>query len=320
LIAATRFPNDFDAIVARAPAYSFTELFQAFVANAKAFHAPGGAMGTAKVKLIADAVVAQCDAADGVKDGLVSNVEACTFDPAVLRCSAGADTGETCLSDAQVRSARTVYGPTLRADGSMVYPGWGPGGEDLSWATWLTSTPSAQFLLGSGLVKYWVTQDPAADLFTFDPEKFQPELNLTGSILDATPDLREFLAQGRKLILVHGTHDAAISYKGTVKYFNDVATKVGGAAVRDAGVEFFLQPGVQHCRGGVGPDTVELVDAVAKWADGGKRPSEQGIVSRKLDATGATLLARPLCRYPTFPKYKGTGDVNSADSYTCQAS
>ncbi|MCY1546128.1 Mono(2-hydroxyethyl) terephthalate hydrolase [compost metagenome] len=86
-------------------------------------------------------------------------------------------------------------------------------------------------------------------------------------------------------------------------------------------MEFFLQPGVQHCAGGVGPDTVDLVDAVAKWRERGTRPSTQNIVASKLDmTTKAPVLTRPLCKYPGFPKYKGSGDVNSADSYTCQNS
>ncbi|MEF7613570.1 tannase/feruloyl esterase family alpha/beta hydrolase [Aquincola sp. MAHUQ-54] len=322
LIQATRFPNDYDGIVVRAPAYSFTELFQAFVANGKALNAPGGQINDAKAALIGNAVRAQCDAADGVADGIVSHQEACSFDPAALRCTAG--DADTCLTDAQIHTVNTIYGELRRADSSLVYPGWGPGGEGLGWPAWVTGTAvggtGLQFQFGSGLIKYWVTQDPAFDVLTFNPENYAPALGLAASTLDAGPDLRTFFARGGKMVLVHGTHDWAISYKGSIKYFNDVAATVGGASVRDASMEFFLQPGVQHCSGGVGPDTVELVDAVAKWAESNTRPSAQGIVARKLDTAGAIQASRPLCRYPTFPKYKGSGDVNAAESYTCQAS
>lgn len=323
LIQATRFPNDFDGIVVRAPAYSFTELFQAFIANGKALAAPGGQLSDAKVSLIAKTVTAQCDALDGAADGIVSNQAACSFNPAVLRCSAG--DAPTCLTDPQIATANTIYSELKRADGSSVYPGWGPGGEDQGWPLWVTGSAvggtGLQFQFGSGLVKYWVTGNPAFDVLTFDPEIYSAGLRLAATTLDATPDLRSFFGQGGKMILAHGTHDWAISYKGSIKYFNDVATAVGGASTRDASMEFFLQPGVQHCAGGVGPDTVDLVDAVAKWREGGTKPSTQNIVTTKIDpASKATVLARPLCKYPSFPKYKGNGDLKAAESYSCQTS
>lgn len=323
LIQATRFPNDFDGIVVRAPAYSFTELFQAFVANGKALAAPGGQLSDAKVSLIGKTVTAQCDALDGVADGIVSNQEACTFDPAVLRCTAG--DADTCLTDPQIATAKTIYAELKRADGTSVYPGWGPGGEDLGWPVWVTGSAiggtGLQFQFGSGLVKYWVTGDPSFNVLGFDPEFYSAGLRLAATTLDATPDLRSFFGQGGKMILAHGTNDWAISYKGSIKYFNDVATAVGGTSTRDASMEFFLQPGVQHCAGGVGPDTVDLLGAVAKWREGGAKPSTQSVVATKLDpTTKAPMLARPLCKYPSFPKYKGSGDLNSADSYSCQSS
>jgi hypothetical protein len=307
----------------RAPAYSFTELFQAFVANGKALAAPGGQINDAKATLIGKTVTAQCDGLDGVVDGIVSNQTACTFNPAVLRCASG--DADTCLTDPQIATANTIYSELKRTDGTSVYPGWGPGGEDLGWPVWVTGTAvggtGLQFQFGSGLVKYWVTGNPAFDVLTFDPEIYTSGLRLAATTLDATPDLRSFFGQGGKMILAHGTNDWAISYKGSIKYFNDVATAVGGASTRDASMEFFLQPGVQHCAGGVGPDTVDLVDAVAKWREGGAKPSTQNIVAKKLDlTTQATVRTRPLCKYPTFPKYKGSGDLNSADSFSCQSS
>ena len=323
LIQATRFPNDYDGIVVRAPAYTFTELFQAFVANGKALAAPGGQISDVKAALIGNTITAQCDALDGVADGIVSNQEACTFDPAVLRCTAG--DADTCLTDAQIATANTIYSELKAADGTSIYPGWGPGGEGLGWPVWVTGTAvggtGLQFQFGSGLIKYWVTGDATFDVLNFVPADYAPALLLSATTLDATPDLRSFFGQGGKMVLVHGTNDWAISYKGSIKYFNNVATAVGGVAARDASMEFFLEPGVQHCAGGVGADTVDLVDAVSKWRESGTKPSTQNIVAKKLDATsGATQLARPLCAYPSFPKYKGGGDVNAAESYSCQTS
>jgi feruloyl esterase len=323
LIQATRFPNDYDGIVVRAPAYSFTKLFQAFVANGKALAAPGGQISDVKANLIGNAVTAKCDALDGVADGIVSNPAACTFDPAVLRCTAGDNDG--CLTNAQVATANTIYSELKSADGRSVYPGWAPGGEGGGWPTWVTGTAvggtGLQFQFGSGLIKYWITGDPAFNVLGFVPENYAPQLLLASTTLDATPDLRTFFGKGGKMVMAHGTNDWAISYKGSVAYIDDVARTVGGIAARDASLEFFLQPGVQHCSGGVGADTVDLVDSVSKWVESGVKPSAQRVVARQLDpATRATRFSRPLCKYPSFPKYSGSGDVNSADSYSCQTS
>jgi hypothetical protein len=164
-----------------------------------------------------------------------------------------------------------------------------------------------QFQFGSGLIRYWITQQPDFDVLTFNPELYRPELQLAATTLDATTDLATFFNRGSKMVLAHGTHDWAISYKGSIKYFGDVALSSGGESRRDASMELFLQPGVQHCAGGVGPDSVDLLAAVSSWVESGRRPSTQNVVAAKRDASGATTLSRPLCRYPTFPKYKGSG-------------
>ena len=323
LIQATRFPNDYDGIVVRAPAFSFTRLFQAFVANGKALAVPGSQISDVKAALIGNAVTAKCDALDGVADGIVSNHAACTFDPAVLRCTAGDN--DSCLTNAQVATANTIYSELKAADGKTIYPGWAPGGEGGGWPTWVTGTAVGgagfQFQFGSGLIKYWITGDPAFDVLKFVPENYTAELLLASTTLDATPDLRSFFGKGGKMVMVHGTNDWAISYKDSVGYIDEVARTMGGAAARDESMEFFLEPGVQHCAGGVGADTVDLVDSVAKWVESGTKPSEQRLVATQLDpTTGATRFSRPMCKYPSFPKYNGSGDVNSADSYTCQTS
>jgi feruloyl esterase len=321
LVQATRFPNDYDGIVVRAPAYSFTELFQHFVAIGQALREPGGAISDAKAAAISKAALAACDADDGLADGLVSRPQTCTFDPASLRCS-GSE-GDDCLTEPQISTARVIYSELKRADSRLVYPGWGPGGEDLGWPAWINGSTvggtGLQFQFGSGLIKYWITQDPGFDVLTFDPELYRPELALAATTLDASADLGTFFNRGGRMVLVHGTHDWAISYKGSVKYFNDVAMASGGEARRDQAMEMFLQPGVQHCSGGTGPDSVDLLAAVSTWVESGKRPSTQNIVARKRDPGGATVLSRPLCRYPTFPKYKGSGSEADAANFTCQA-
>jgi feruloyl esterase len=319
LIQASRYPEDFDGIVVRAPAYSFTQLLLAFNNNMKhMLGTPGGAITPAKASAIAGAVLSECDALDGIADGVISDAASCAFDPAELLCAAGDNDG--CLTDEQLNTAKTIYSEFKLDNGTSMYPGWGPGGEDQGWPPWLIgndTTPPLQQFFSDAFIRYWLVKDASFDSLTFDPEAYLPQIEEAAGILDASPDLNAFFAREGKMILVHGTYDWAISYKGSIKYFNDVATAVGGAATRDESMEFFLQPGVQHCFDGAGPDTIDLLDAITKWVEDGQRPSSANLVSTKLDTSGDVVLDRPLCQYPSYPRYNGTGDESSASSYTC---
>lgn len=323
LIQATRWPEDFDGVVARAPAYTFTGLLLAFNSNMKhMLGTPGGHISAAKVATMASAALEECDALDGSADGVISNVAACAFDPASLLCAAGDE--DTCLTQQQVETAQAIYGELKLADGTSIYPGWGPGGEDAleGFPVWLTGIPDsfpipAQMLLSESLIRNWIVKDPAYDTLQFEPESHLPEIAQVAETLDASTDLKAFFARKGKVILAHGTNDWAISYKGSVKYWNGVAEAVGGEAARDENMELFLQPGVQHCAGGSGADTVDLLAALERWVEEGEAPSTQGLVSSKLDMEGAVQFQRPLCKYPEYPRYNGSGDTNDAASYTC---
>ncbi len=318
LIQATRYPADFDGIVVRAPAYSFTELVLAFNNNMKHQNGtPGGAITAAKAGTVAAAVLKSCDALDGLADGIVSNIDKCAFDPSPLLCAA-ADS-DTCLTTEQLSTVKTIYAE-FKQSGNQVYPGWGPSGEDLGWPAWIIGDgmmASLQMFFAESLIRYWVVQDPSFNSLTFDPNSYLAQLADVAQTLDASFDLKSFFARQGKMILVHGTSDWAISYKGSIKYWNNVATAVGSAAARDESMEFYLQPGVQHCFGGVGPDSVDLVSAVDGWVTRGQRPSAANLVSKKYDMSGVVTMERPLCRYPQYPRYNGTGDQKVAASYTC---
>jgi feruloyl esterase len=133
-------------------------------------------------------------------------------------------------------------------------------------------------------------------------------------------NLERFRARGGKLILWHGGTDAAISQNGTAAYYQRVVQASGGQAAADSFVEYFPAPGVNHCMGGAGADTVNLLPALENWVEKGIAPSSANLVAAKVDLkTGASLLARPLCKYPFYPRYKGAGDPASAASFTCVA-
>jgi feruloyl esterase len=127
-----------------------------------------------------------------------------------------------------------------------------------------------------------------------------------------------FVGLGGKLILWHGTNDAALSYRSTTEYYQRVVHAMGGRANSDHFLRFYLAAGVNHCAGGPGADNTDLLAALDEWVTRHKAPGTLQ-AARTDPATGAVVLSRPLCEYPSYPRYNGQGDVNAASSFTCTA-
>ncbi len=325
-----RYPNLFDGVIARAPAYNWVGFMGAFNRTAKALAAPGGAFSAAKTATLAAAVRTTCDGLDGIVDGVVSNQTACNaaFNPATLRCAGGADTGNTCLSDAQL-AVVTSWTTDAVFTGSPTYrnAGWSlTGNEDDpgAWAAWETGngtvTNALQYFFQDTTVKNYLARDPAANSLTYSPwDQNQNALFAVASLNDATnTDLRPFRDSGAKLILWHGGNDAALSKNSTAEYYNNVKTTVGGPST-DTFVRFYIAPGVDHCAGGPGADTSDLLGALDTWVVNGTAPAT--LTAQKLDATGAVSFTRPLCQYPQYPRYTGPANdaaaAKLASNYTC---
>ncbi len=329
-----RYPNLFDGVIARAPAYNWVGLLGHFNRTAKALAAPGGGFPLAKTQLLAKAVRDACDGLDGIVDGVVANSAACTsavFDPASLRCAGGADTGNTCLSDAQL-AVVTSWTTDAAFTGSPSYRNarWNlTGNEDDAgaWPLWETGngtlTSALQYLFQDTTVKNYLARDPAANSLAYTPwDQNQNALFALASLNDATmADIRPFRDSGAKLLLWHGANDAALSSNATIEYFNNVKTAVGAASV-DTFARLYIAPGVNHCSGGPGADSADLLTALDNWVVNGTAPGT--LTAQKLNAaTGATDFSRPLCQYPQYPKY--TGPANNADAaklatnYTCSS-
>ena len=323
MIESERFPNDFDGIVARAPAANVM-VFTQFNRVAKAVRTPGGSLNAAKQTLLANAVLAQCDAQDGLADGIISKPQACNYDPAVLRCAGGTDTGNTCLSDAQISTVKTITTGITTADGVFSHPGYYFGAENSpnGWGEYIWANPglgdSLQGLFSDGFVRSFITRDLAYNTANWDVNQWLPEMSIIGSMFHAfNPDLSGLQARGAKMIVVNGATDTSVTAKDASRYY-DMVVQTMGQANADKVLETFIEPGVGHCLGGVGPDTVDLMKAVVTWVENGTPPSAQNLTLSKLDATtGAVTLARPLCKYPSYPRYKGSGDVNSAANFAC---
>lgn len=328
LMAAQRNPNLFDGIIARAPAYNWVGFMGQFNRTAKAAAAPGGAFSAAKTALLAGAVRAACDAQDGITDGVVSNPQACSFDPATLRCAGGADTGDSCLSDAQLAVVQSWTSPAAWAGGTYTNAGWAlSGNEDDpgAWGAWVTGNGNVQvalqYLFQDTTVKNYLARDRNQDSLAYTWDANPAALFGLAALNDATnTDLRPFKNSGAKLILWHGGNDSALSHKATTAYYQGVVNTLGGQAAADEFVRYYIAPGVDHCAGGPGADTTDLLTALDAWVTQGSAP---GTLSAAKQAGGNTTFTRPLCRYPQYPRYTGPANdataATQAANYTCTA-
>jgi len=305
LMEAQRYPEDFDAIIAGAPVYNQTRLHAAQMSLfTDIVKRPDSTLSTAKRTTVANAVMGECDALDGVKDGIVSNPQMCKFDPAQLLCKAG--DADTCLTLAQVETAKKAYSPVKLKTGEMVYPPHSFGYEP-QWRM-----PPASTLPGDSF-RILGHQDEKWNVNSFDLDAdLALALKNGGNEIDAiSPDLSKFKARGGKVILYHGWADPGPAPENTVNYLNAVQKQLGGN--NNDWMRLFLLPGVAHCGGGVGPDQADYLTPLEKWREGGTAPAQ--ILASRRDNS----MTRPLCAYPQIAKYSGSGDTNDAKNFACSA-
>ena len=327
LMAIQRNPDLFDGVIVRAPAYDWPGFMGAFNRNAKAIAASGAAFTAGKILLLAKAVRDTCDAADGIADGVVSNPSACNFDPAVLRCPGGSDAGDSCLSDAQLAVVNTWTSTSSFANGAYTYQGWAlTGNEDDpgGWPQWLTGATgngsgSAQFLLQDATVKSYLSNDPNANSLTYDWNSNTAALFTMAALNSATnADLSPFVSHGGKPLLWQGTSDMALSHRATTAYYQKLQATLGASTVGSF-ARYYQAPGVDHCSGGPGADSVNLVAVLDQWVTKDKAP--ENLVASKLNTDGSVAFTRPLCQYPQYPRYTGPSNdakaATLAENYTC---
>jgi feruloyl esterase len=321
---AQRYPDDYDGILAGAPANFITHLQAAQISFGLATQVdPTTSLlkPINKLPALHEAVLATCDALDGAEDGLIENPAVCPFDPQQLACT-GADS-QSCLTPPQVQAVQRIYADILRSDGTKIFPGF-PKGSESNWhlmaAGYLDSGGQVEF--AESLYRYFVFQDPDWDYATMDLERDVAYADRhVGEILNSNdPDLRPFRDRGGKLIQYHGWADWGITPYNSIDYFNAVTETVGGSLSEEARAEvqdfhrLFLMPGVSHCRGGAGPDTFDGLGALEAWVERGEAPEQ--ITAAKL-ADGEVVRTRPLCPYPEVARYNGSGSIDDADNFTC---
>jgi hypothetical protein len=345
-----RWPADWDGAIALYPAYNFTELTLQQLNSAEAFAAPGAFLDTAKRTVLYSAALQTCDALDGAADGVISNLAACyaTFNPATatlngtpIRCPGGIDSGDTCLSDAQVAALNTMNSPLVfnypLASGATSYPGYNvfiadTGINNPSPLEGFVSllalgsappafpvTPSMMFdaQISDGFIRYTVTGNPNFNSLTFNgaspPGLYASRLSELSALDANSTDLTPFAAKGGKLLLAHGTADLTVSTRATEYYFQQLQATMGRNNVA-AFVRFYEIPGLQHVFSTVFNAAWDNLTALENWVEKGIDPATNQIVMDTLAVPGRT---RPLCLYPTWPLYNGSGDINAAASFTC---
>jgi feruloyl esterase len=311
LMSAQKYPEDFDAIVAGAPANYQTHLHAWDLSvSVPVLKDPSSAVPAAKLEMVTRAVVNACDARDGVADGVLNNPAACAFDVAALQCKAG-DAAD-CLTAPQVAAMKRVYEPARTGGGHVVFPGKALGSE-AGFTPYVGGQQAPGISVGSFQVAY---NNPKWDPLTFDLNRDLPVVDdKVGSIVNAVnPDLRPFKARGGKLILYHGWNDTAISPGNAIDYYSSVLKRMGGR--QDDFIRLFMAPGMNHCGGGVGPNQVNWMAALERWREAGVAPDRidaYRVTNNRVDMT------RPLCPYPQVAQYKGTGSTNDAANFVCKA-
>jgi feruloyl esterase len=340
LMEAQRFPEDYDGILAGAPANYWTHLLTSALFDAQVTTTDAASyIPASKLSAIARAVNEACDGQDRVTDGVIDDPRRCRFDPTGVLCKDG--DAVTCLTPAQATALKKLYEGARHPDGRPMFPGFLPGAEEGEggWGTWITGPAPGRALLlafANGYFANMVYEKADWDYKTTSlPEALKAAEEKTARTLDATdPDLKPFKARGGKLILWHGWNDPAISALNTIDYYESV---VGAMRPDDAGsfLRLYMAPGVQHCADGPGPNSFgqsgdtrssdprqSLQFALEKWVEEGSAPgaivaTHYSAGSAAGQADGQAGATRPLCPYRQTAVYKGTGDTKDAANFTC---
>lgn len=344
MVALQRWGQDYDGVLAVFPALQWTSGFLKAqqVGLAMRSNSAAGWFSPVKALALRSAVLQACDALDGVADEIISNYSACLFDAATVRCPGGADAGDSCFSDPQLVALRLLETPAdlpyTLANGIKQAPAFNHGADwsgPIAVGFPLGSTEAFNIPLGGGtparptigwnhwfadgLVRYALMRDKNADTLQFDPLNpgpLLPRLQQLSATWDATnPDIRTFLDKGGKLILAHGQSDQLIQTQPTVDYYKVIVAKFGQQVI-DKSVRLYVVPGYAHV-GGVSFNAnqgMSVFPALEDWVENGVAPGTLIVTDTNVAARSRT---RPMCEYPGWPRYKGTGDINVASSFTC---
>ena len=344
LMEAQRHPEDYDAIIAGAPALDGSGGVSAWGWNQRVIRdAPDGVKIKGKLDAIERAALASCDAVDGVKDGVIDDPRQCTFKASSMLCT-GKQDGDECLTSTQAKVMDQLYAGPRASFGDGAPPGLEPGAESgaRGWNTlfdgWFGDGPQYHYVLQ--FFRYFAYNDPkwSFDQFEFARDRAEMQRRV-GDALDATnPDLRAFVARGGKLLLYHGWADNTLPPRQAIEYYDRVRQTLG-AAVADESVQLFMVPGLQHCVFGPGPNSLGQINfgrsqpperdvhaAIERWREKGVKPTRLVAARYSSDLKGlltpstqTPIRTRPLCPWPQAARWKGQGSTDDAANFECTA-
>ncbi|MBM3727119.1 MAG: tannase/feruloyl esterase family alpha/beta hydrolase [Acidobacteria bacterium] len=317
---AQRYPEDFDGIVAGAPALDSVAGRLRGIATAQAVaKAP---VPVAKLRILADRVYAKCDALDGLKDGLIDDPRRCDFNAAIDLPACSQGDGPDCFTPGQLATIASIH-RDVAVDGKRVALGFPPGAEaagpngQSGWDGWIMRDGgmSTSASMAASALQYMVFNkpDPSYQIAQFNFARDVKHLEPLGKMLNAKdPDLTQFRDRGGKLLMYFGWADPALNPKMGIEYYED-AQRVMGPRTSEF-FKLYLMPGVFHCAGGVGPACFDVLQQIVPWVEQGKAP--EAIEAQRLEG-GKVLRSRPLCPYPQVAKYQGSGSIDEAKNFAC---
>jgi feruloyl esterase len=323
LIAAQRFPEDFDGIVVGAPVLDFSGTMLHYAQFHRALReAPALA---SKVEALSSAVYAKCDGVDGVTDGLIEDPRACRFDAAsdLKACPSGSGSSD-CFTAEEITAVQAVYAD-LSIGGESRFPGFPvgpeagvstPKGWQSGWDPWIVrgdGQPAISRLFMESFFKHMVTPGTEIDWTAGEISTLVEKAKAVGTLLNATdPDLGRFRSRGGRILMYYGWADPALNPLMGVHYYERVRQTMGEGTSEF--FRLFMMPGVFHCTGGVGPDRADMASILVRWAEGGAAPDR--IVASRVEA-GKVTRTRPLCPYPQVARYTGKGSIDEAANFVC---
>lgn len=335
MIAAQRYPGEYNGVIAANPGFHLSRaaisevwdtqtLMRIAPANEQGQKVLANALTNQDLQIISDAVLNQCDAKDGVKDGLINDYKNCGFNPDNLICKSSADS--SCLSEEKVTAVKQIFGGAKDSRGNILYSTWpyDAGITAPGWRAWKlgfsqdAAKPDAlNAVLGAGsLMFYFMTPpNPQADLAHFDFDQAESLVRETGALNDATSTMLDtFVQNGSKLMIIQGVSDPVFSADDIENWYlkTKQTTSNGDQAAMNEWNRLFMVPGMTHCGGGPALDDLDPLTAMQNWVE--KQQSPDYLPAKGKSFPGKNM---PVCAYPQVATYKGKGDINAIESYQC---
>ncbi len=317
-----RYPDDYNGIVVGAPQWHRTHLAATHAWNWDAAHVTTDSnLSTATLTLIGNAVLAKCDALDGVMDGVIENPAICHWSPTELACQPGQDPS-TCLLPGQITAAQKLYaGPTDPITGAEIFPGYPPGVE-FGWTNEVGPEPfaAAYNVIVYGLENGNTNYDFLT--FNFDSNVAALDARFSDAWTAGNPSIYDFTNRGGKLLVYQGYADWGITYLDTLEYYSSLLVAYAGGTANESAANvsdfwrMFFVPGMGHCSGGPGTDTFDPMPPLVNWVENNSAPTQ---IQASHLTNGVVDKTRPLCVYPNVATYKGSGDTNDAANFSCGA-